>query len=283
MKKMSKNKRTVIISVCFLVALIIGALVLFISYYGTDIKPKDIIKIVTLNPIDTETSKSITPALGYDLSVAQEKGIANKSFNEESYLKLESAYVTVFDYYINIQADIDKYQSVFDNSVLDFEPTMKKYETKDAEHICTYFDNDALSRANISVRNIAYIERLSKKDLKILKYHIDGNELYITNKLLSIIERTWKEIIVVSDSGTDNNFESHNIIYDPYVMFGLNVKNDAIVFLLTYDRVYNKAGEIDENLESGKYETVFALKEKMEKEVSEIMGTDVSVLIKVGE
>lgn len=66
-------------------------------------------------------------------------------------------------------------------------------------------------------------------------------------------------------------------------MFGLNVKNDAIVFLLTYDRVYNKAGEIDENLESGKYETVFALKEKMEKEVSEIMGTDVSVLIKVGE
>jgi len=263
--------RNKVITAALSVIMVITVCVLMFSGCGTkhpaEPTEKNTICAILLTPMNKHAIESHYPFVGDNLAMAIEKGLARKSFAEETYLKIEAAYVCAFDFYLNKQIDINQYQKILDDSTLDF--TNKNRDTD------VYMCNGGITRENIAIKNTAYIERLDTNQIALLRACIkEDGWLYITDDLLKMVEETWKAVFKVPEQyiQADGSFQ------DPYIMYGLNSTGDTLMFVIEYS--VGEENTPTSPVENAKFETVNALREQMEKEISSAMGVDVKVMIR---
>lgn len=206
----------------------------------------------------------------YNLEMAKEKGLANTSIYEDRFLLLQSGYRAIFNAYLCEHANLDEYQNCLDLSELGF-PKGSRTE---------YSEIGAFGRNNIFIRNSLYVERLSNEDIELILDAIDGETIRIDDELLSLVERTWQEVVVVQ-LNQDTNCEPYEIVYDEDGINKISAFNDSLVMELAYSTEFDSAGNIvrKEN-EKAKYEYAVNLANRMESEISKKLCCHVSVIIK---
>lgn len=223
--------------------------------------------------MDTPISKIISVDISElcpgtpDLELAVEKGIIDDVEDEATYLELEHKYLSLLNTYLSQNTSLNEYQKCLDKSELDF-----PVEDKDI-----YFERGAFGRANIAIRNIAFIERLSEDDVKLLKELPNPELIEYTRDLDLFVSRTWKALItVVLEEGET---EPYSIVYDVDAINKTSAMSNSLVFELIYNLEYED-GNMTEDTKD-KYEKACEVAELMEKEMGNEIGHEVTVLIKV--
>lgn len=219
--------------------------------------------------VQPEIAKKLYPN-GYNLKIAKEKEISNNSIYESKYLLLQSGYRAIFNEFLCKNTKIDEYQKKLDTSEFNFPQSLKS----------EYSKIGAFGRKNIYLRNSLYVERLSDKDIELIFQAIDDDVIEISEELLLLVDRTWKEIITVYlDSHADE--EPYEIIYDEGGINKTVAFNDSLVFELNYDVDFDPAGNIiDKENEKFKYQYATNLANQMEEEIANKLNCHVAVIIK---
>lgn len=257
-------KKAIIFMIC---------IVFIMSYVSCDNKLErdelNMEKISKIYIVKSEIAKKLYPA-DYNIEKAKEKGLSNTSLYEPRFLLIQSGYRAILNEFLCEYADLDKYQSSLDKNELNFPKGLQTEFSKIG----------AFGRNNIYIRNSLYVERLSREDIKLILDSIDGKKIKIDDKLISMVERTWKEIITVQ-LNEEEYTEPYEIVYDEY---GINKKlafNDALVFELAYNVDFDSEGNIvNKEKEKAKYKYATELASKMEVEISSKLNCHVSVIIK---
>ncbi len=266
------NRITLRITVfCFIILfLVLGVMVEFFSVNKGCIKESsNVICTLQIFPLDIDEANNIYP-LGHDIDHAKKKGVVFETIKESKYQKIQAAYLATMNFYLNSIASIDDFQKKLDDYSSNFPQV----------DVSVYSKIGSCGRCNISIRNNAYIERLSDEQLEVFFSSVnDQNQLTITKDIISIVEETWKNIIFVKlDTSNDDVYE---IIYDYKAINRMRAFNDSLVFEISYGIEYDENGNIpNDDYENDKYEYVSELAEEMERELSEKYNCNVAVFIK---
>ena len=235
--------------------------------------------IFTSCTIDTKKEKgseiTMTSAVQLTpLSIEEGNEIYPKSYDDSQYsnndLLLQSAYLSILNEYLEQEVALSKYQEERDNSDFSFPYT----------NFTIYSKIGLLGRANISLRNTPFVNRLSSLQKKLILSSINSkSEIEITEELLTLIKETWRDIISVKLES--ENSEDYEIVYDLDAIKTRNAMSNALTFELCYETEYDNNGDIqNEEYEQQKYEFLFELKTRMENEISEKLGCPVTVFVK---
>lgn len=231
-----------------------------------ELNMENVSKVYIVQP---EVAEKLYPA-GYNVEMAKEKGLSNTSIYEERFLLLQSGYRAVFNAFLCDHANLNEYQNSLDINELNFP---KSFQTE-------YSEIGAFGRDNIYIRNSLYVERLSKEDIELIFDAIDGETIKIDDELLSMVERTWRKIVVVQ-LDQDEQTEPYEIIYDEDGINKISAYNDSLVLELAYNTEFDSAGNIlNKENEKAKYEYATDLANKIETEISSKLDCHVSVIIK---
>lgn len=219
--------------------------------------------------VPPEVAKGLYPA-DYNLEMAIEKGLVSTSIYEARFLLLQSGYRAIFNAYLCECVNLDEYQNCLDAYELGF-PKSSRTE---------YSEIGAFGRNNIFIRNSLYVERLSNEDIELILDAIDGEIIRIDDRLLSVVERTWREVVVVR-LDQDTNGEPYEIVYDEDGINKISAFNDSLVLELAYGAEFDTSGNIvSKENEKTKYEYAADLANRMESEISNELNCHVSVIIK---
>lgn len=257
-------KKTIALMIC------IGITIAFASCNDKperdEFNMENVSKVYIVQP---EIAERLYPA-DYDVEMAKEKELSNTSIYEDRFLLLQSGYRAIFNAFLCDRASLNKYQNSLDISDLSF-PKSSRTE---------YSEIGAFGRNNIYIRNTLFVERLSNEDIKLIFDAIDGETIKIDNALLSMVERTWKEIVVVQLDQDEPN-ESYEIVYDEDGINKISAFNDSLVLELAYDVEFDSMGNIlNKENEKAKCEYATDLANKMEAEISDKLSCHVAVIIK---
>ena len=257
-------KRTIVLMIC---VVIIVALASCNNESEKDESNMENISKVYIVP--AEVAKKLYPA-DYNLEMAIEKGLVNTSIYEDRFLLLQSGYRAIFNAYLCDRVNLDEYQNCLDANELNF-PKSSRTE---------YSEIGAFGRNNIFIRNSLYVERLSNEDIELILDSIDGETIRIDDRLLSLVERTWREIIIVR-LGQDVNDEPYEIVYDEDGINKISAFNDSLVLELAYGVEFDISGNVvNKENEKAKYRYAVVLTNRMESEISNKLNCHVSVIIK---
>ena len=262
-------KRVVLKLITFLV--LIECFIVFLTSCNNDLKKdvSDVNSISNIFEIEPSLAAKLYP-IGYDFEMACQKGLTDSSIYEKKYLLLQSCYRTVFNYYLDEKVGISKYQDSIDKSEYTF-PVCKHSE---------FAKFSSFGRKNIFIRNTLFVERLSTDEIDSFFAAIEDDKLLISDKLIHIVESTWLDIIFVRLEDTYDN-KSYEIIYDENGINKIKAYNDALVFEIAYDTEFDSDGRIiSKENEKNKYDYILSFANKMESEISELLGCHVSVIIK---
>lgn len=142
--------------------------------------------------------------------------------DNSKYNELIKIYKYLLEYYINSKIDLSKYEKLIKDSGL-YIGINSKYKSL----------NEYLTFDYIFLINNLFVEKLSIEDINLIMTKF--NKENISNELIDIVERTYKDVIY------DNYFkgEYKNIIckvcYGPVVPFNM-VDNNALVFKIYYGK-----------------------------------------------
>ncbi len=182
------------------------------------------------------------------------------------YNKLRIKYQYVLEYYLSTIIDLKKYEQEIDNSNLYIGKNIK-YKV-----LNKYLDLDYLFLIN----NL-FIEKLNENDINLLQ---NFNENNISNDLLNMVERTFKEII--KDNYLNNEYQDkiYKICYGPVVPSNF-VDNDALVFKLYYGKNIKEILDTDKFLEINQKQISFIndIINKIKKEIKEKLNVNCEILL----
>ena len=185
--------------------------------------------------------------------------------NIDKYNNLVEIYKYLLEYYISSKVDLSKYDEMIKNSDL-FIGNNNKYKVL----------NKFLNLDYIFLINNLYVEKLSDEDInKLLSF--DKNN--ITNDILNIIERTYKDIIL--DNYKDNEYSNkkYKVCYGDIVPNNM-VNNDSLVLKIYYGK-NTKEVSGNEFIELHKKQLVFFEKliNNIKQEVNSILNINCEVLL----
>ena len=182
------------------------------------------------------------------------------------YNDLVKVYKYVLEYYINSKIDLSKYENLIINSNLSI-GINSKYKTL----------NEYLNLDYIFFINNLFVEKLNEEDINILMTKFDKNN--ISDELISIIEKTYKDVIY------DNYFHGQyqnmvcKVCYGPMVPSNF-VDNNALVFKIYYGKnTINLDGEAFIELHEKQLDFFKKLINKIKNEVEEKLGVNCEVLL----
>lgn len=208
------------------------------------------------------------------LTIEEGQDIYPKSYDDLQYsdndLLLQCAYLSILNEYLEREVKLSKYQEKIDSSEFYFPYTNKTIYSK-----VGIFD-----RMNISLRNTPFVNRLSIAEKNLILSSINSdNEIEITDELLSLVKKTWKDVITVKLE--NENEEAYEIVYDMDAIKIRNAMSDALTFEICYETEYDDNGNIpNDDYEIQKQNYVFELKKQMEVEIGEKLDCHVTVFIK---
>lgn len=222
-----------------------------------------IITTIAMPEYDVDVLENLTPQ-DYNLDEAKTKNIVKNSIFEDDYVRLQAAYITLFNYYLCEKADIDKYQKEMDDYQYNFpcrKPTVS-------------MKIGAFGRNNICIRNAFFIERLSIEQLEELKSSIDGDSVKVTESNLKMVEDTYIDVISVRYG----NQAADEVVYCMfYYEDMMSVPNNAIVLEINTSVEYDEQGNADDNRDKVKAEFLNDLSARMADEMSQALGVKVFV------
>ena len=194
-----------------------------------------------------------------------EKGLIVNS-NQSKYDLVVNIYKYILEYYINSKINLSKYDNLIKNSDL-FIGVNTKYKSL----------NYYLNLEYIFLINNLFIEKLSIEDINLLIDKFDKNN--ISNELINIVERTYKDVIY--DNYIKGQYQNIicNVCYGPPAPFNL-VNNNVLVFKIYYGKnLITLDG--DEFVELHKKQLAFFddLINKLKTEVKETLNINCEVLL----
>lgn len=145
--------------------------------------------------------------------------------NYDIYLKVQSLYKKSFDTFLERTLKISEIDKKLEESNLDYGLLEENQKT-------IYQKISYLKSKYIFVRNFFYIERLSKKDLKVFIEKIKNNDFSIDKSCIEIVTRTFKEVIKVLSK---KNQETFKVFYG-YAVPCFEFDNDSIVLFINYGK-----------------------------------------------
>ncbi len=263
-----KNKNS-IKSISLILAIIVVAEVIFTSCINIEIKTPATqdgnmnSNSVQLNPLTSSEVSSNYLIQPYDFE-------SDWSRND---LLVQSAYMAIFDRFLQKEVDLNKYQDKLNNSEYNY-PVESFDLSFDEEPY--YIKLNASERRNVFIANAAYTYRLSNSQRKLILSHIDDDmNLSITKELMSLVEATWKDVLFVPLEKHDS---VHEIIIDPYGNW--KAYNDAIRIDIRFDFDYDEFDNVNDDYERYKSQFAEDVARSMQNELSKKLNHNVSVAIR---
>jgi hypothetical protein len=186
--------------------------------------------------------------------------------NEEKYNLLVRNYKYLLEYYINSRIDLSNYDNMIKNSDLSI-GTNSKYKSI----------NEYLNLDYIFLINNLFVEKLSNEDINEIlnKFNKDN----ISNELITIIERTYKDVILDNYREDGYTDKIYKVCYGSIVPRNM-VNNNSLVFKLIYGKNLIDV-EGDQFIGLHKKQLMFLedVINKLKEEVSNKLNIDCEVLL----
>ena len=163
-----------------------------------------------------------------NIELAKEK---NLIINEDTsiYDELVYKYKYVLEYYINSIINLSKYEKEIDSSNLYIGKNIKYKKL-----------NNYLNLDYLFLINNLFVEKLSMEDINLLKNSFNKDN--ITDNLINLIKRTYKDIIYDNYIKGSYNTKIYKVCYGYFVPMNF-VDNNSIVFRLYYGKNLKEINE----------------------------------------
>lgn len=155
-----------------------------------------------------------------NILLAKEKGLI-KDDDDTIYQLIVKKYKYLLEYYLSTIIDFKKYENEINNSDL-YISSNTKYK-----NLNVYLDLDY-----IFLINNLFIEKLDENDLNLLK---NWNDNQISDELIDIIKRTYKDVIKDNYFKNEYHDKLYKVCYGPVVPINF-VDNDSLVFKIIYGK-----------------------------------------------
>ena len=207
----------------------------------------------------------------YNHELCKDKGLLKDGRLSHRYLCLQAVYRANLDAYLLKMLDIRQLDEELRNSGLGFVRPKPKNRN-------LYERESGMNLEYIWLRNNLYIEYLGKEQLSLLEQRLETGGEAVTNELQNMIEETYREVIRVRNP--QDQEESGRFFYAGTKGKRPEIPSDALVLEITNAMEYDAAGNLlrgDRMREKCEYLEKVRLRK--EKEYSEILGTEVYILV----
>ena len=186
--------------------------------------------------------------------------------DNSKYNELIKIYKYLLEYYINSKIDLSKYEKLIKDSGL-YIGINSKYKSL----------NEYLTFDYIFLINNLFVEKLSFEDIDTLMTKFDKNN--ISSELMSIIERTYKDVIYDNFVKGEYRDIICKVCYGPAVPFNM-VDNNALVFKIYYGKnLIDKDGSEFIELHERQLSFLHELIKELKKEIKEKLNVNSEVLL----
>jgi hypothetical protein len=207
---LSLNRKLIIGLVCIMVAistLIIGWRIFMNSTAGLLVPIQDVSDVEGLLVPTQEEARYMVdqfPDLdggggplvvfpfNYDINLAEALGLVTDGVFSREYLNMKALYRKALEQYLAERLNLAEFDEMLANSELDFVPVPQ-------ERVDFYQRYSTFGFQFIYLRNNLPIERLSPRDLDILRRNIHAGNSNVTEELLDLVARTFEGIIMVNE------------------------------------------------------------------------------------
>lgn len=207
----------------------------------------------------------------YNYRIGKEKGLLKEDRLNQHYLNLQAVYRANLDAYLMETLDVEELDEEFVDSSLGF-------VSRKAEDQNLYEKESTMGLAYIYQRNNLYIEYLSEEQLGLLERSLESKRAVITDEIKAMVKETFKEVIKVRNPG-DWGDESR-FLYPETEGRKPKIPNQALVLGIKNAMEYDTSGKLlPDRYRREKYEYLDKIKKEKEQEYSEILETEVYILI----
>ncbi len=229
-------------------------------------------ELVNMLKIPTVEEVSDNPYIyRYNHKLAMEKGLTDEDRLSNYYLCMQAVYRANLEAYLLEVLDIKKLDEELKDNELGF--TSHKPENKNL-----YEKESMMELEFIYLRNNLCIEYLDKEQLKLLDYQLKEEREAVTSELKSMVSETYPEIIKVRD--LEGGKEQRSFLYSEIQGGKPKIPNQALVLEIVNSWEYDASGNLltEDNMQE-KCDYLEKIKERKEKEYSEILETEVYILL----
>jgi len=217
------------------------------------------------NPNDPPgTMNSLMPS-NYDLELAVEKGLGTSEGFSNRYLNMQALYRKALEQYLAEKLNIRYFDEVLIESELGFIPVPD-------ERMGFYQRYSTFGFSFVHLRNHLPIERLSIEDLDILSRYIEARSSSVTEDLLELVSRTYRNIIIAwegQESDTLIGFSNDGEQAAP---------NNSLVLVVAHRPAFGEDGNLISTPDEERARREFIMYElipQMEATFSEALGIPV--------
>ncbi len=207
----------------------------------------------------------------YNHELCKEKGLLKDGRLSHRYLCMQAVYRANLDAYLLKKLDIRQLDEELRSSGLGF-------AGPEPENRNLYERESAMDLEYICLRNNLYIEYLGKEQLNLLERQLETGGEAVTHELQSMTEETYREVIRVRNP--KDRGEAGEFFYAGTKGKRPEIPSGALVLEIANAMEYDEAGNLlrDEHMRE-KYEYLEKVRLRKEKEYSEILGTEVYILV----
>lgn len=195
-------------------------------------------------------------------------------FNNDNkiYKTLEEIYKYLFEVYIMSKINLKLYDEEIKNSGYYFGKT----NLKDKQMISGL--KEYLGLDYICVLNNFFIEKLEKEDIELLKKCLMQQKLEVTNELLMMVQRTYKDIIKKNYLKGEYTDKKYKVCYGVAIPSNF-ANNDALVLKIYYSKNTKQLNdeEFIDNIKKQK-EFIEKLSKRMKKEIESVLNISCEIL-----
>lgn len=207
----------------------------------------------------------------YNHELGMEKGLLNKDCLNNHYLNLQAVYRANLDAYLLDVLDLKKLDEELRNSSLGF-------ISHKAEERNLYEKESTMGLTYIYQRNNLYIEYLSDDQISLLRHLLESEEVLVTDESKDMVKETFREVVRVRnprDWGNESRF-----LYPESRGRKPKIPSHALVLGIANPILYDGSGKIfPDEYRKEKDRYLDRIKDKKGREYSEILGTEVYILI----
>lgn len=207
----------------------------------------------------------------YNHGLGQRKGLLNEDRLNNHYLNLQAVYRANLDACLMNVLDVEELDEKLADSRLGF-------VSRKAEEQNLYEKESTMGLAYIYQRNNLYIEYLSEEQLDLLGRTLESGRALITEEIKKMVKETFREVIRVRKP--ENWEDESRFLYPEAEGRKPRIPNQALVLGISNAMEYGASGKLlPDRYRKEKYECLDRIKKEKEKEYSEILGTEVYILI----
>lgn len=207
----------------------------------------------------------------YNHELGKEKGLLNDDCLNDHYLNLQAVYRANLDACLMSVLDVEDLDEELVNSSLGF-------INRKAEDRNLYEKESTMGLVHIYQRNNLYIEYLSEEQLSMLRQSLESEKPLITDEIKDMVKETFREVIRVRNP-LDWEDKSR-FLYPEAEGRKPKISNQALVLGIANAIGYDNSGKLlPDRYRREKYAYLERVKKEKEKEYSEILGTEVYILI----